>query len=257
MTCILVDESGVYKITNLINDKIYVGSANNLRARWHRHRSELSKNKHHNKHLQSSWNKYGEDCFEFRVIEIVDNISILQNREQYWLDTLKSYDRQNGYNILKKAYTSSGYKHSEEALEKMSIRSRRWHSLHENPMKGVKMSDESKLKMSIIRKKIFLGEGNPFYGRNHSESTKEKISATKRASDIRGVNHPRCKLKESDVILVKLLIRDYDFKPKKISEITNVERHFIGDIKRGKTWSHVDISHIPHYDDYEKGKQLL
>ena len=42
---------GIYKIVNSINNKIYVGSAKNIKKRWSAHKSDLNKNKHHNKHL--------------------------------------------------------------------------------------------------------------------------------------------------------------------------------------------------------------
>lgn len=48
----------IYAILNTINDKVYVGSAVNLRLRWNNHRSQLNLNKHDCQHLQSAWNKY-------------------------------------------------------------------------------------------------------------------------------------------------------------------------------------------------------
>lgn len=80
--------SGIYCFTNIENNKIYVGSARNLRKRLTHHLSNLRLNKHHSKHFQNAWNKYGEDSFEYKVIEFVDDISNLLIREQYYLDTL-------------------------------------------------------------------------------------------------------------------------------------------------------------------------
>lgn len=54
---------GIYKIINLKNNKIYFGSSNNLYKRSADHFSALRKGKHENKHLQSAFNKYGEDSF--------------------------------------------------------------------------------------------------------------------------------------------------------------------------------------------------
>jgi excinuclease UvrABC nuclease subunit len=46
-------KSGIYCIKNIINDKMYIGSAVNLKTRRYEHFHFLTKNKHHNRHLQS------------------------------------------------------------------------------------------------------------------------------------------------------------------------------------------------------------
>jgi group I intron endonuclease len=52
---------GIYKITNVTNNKCYIGSAVNVYNRLGDHRKELRKDRHCNKHFQNSWNKYGEE----------------------------------------------------------------------------------------------------------------------------------------------------------------------------------------------------
>ena len=61
----------IYKITNIINNKIYIGSAIDTYNRFSKHKSQLNKNKHHNSYLQNSWNKYGEQNFKFEIIEYI------------------------------------------------------------------------------------------------------------------------------------------------------------------------------------------
>jgi len=107
-------KSGIYKITNIINNKIYIGSAVNFNKRWNAHRSELKLNKHHCKHLQNSYNKYNENCFIYEIIEIVDNINDLLIKEQYWIDLLKP-----DYNTSKIAGSSLGVKASKETKKKI------------------------------------------------------------------------------------------------------------------------------------------
>ena len=58
----------VYVITNTKNNKSYYGSSGNDDKRWQTHQSTLSNGKHHNFFLQKSWNKYGADAFEFKVL---------------------------------------------------------------------------------------------------------------------------------------------------------------------------------------------
>jgi group I intron endonuclease len=65
----ILKNCGIYVIRNIVNDNIYIGSSVNIKKRFCQHRNSLRKNKHHNKYLQRSWNKYGEENFEFVVIE--------------------------------------------------------------------------------------------------------------------------------------------------------------------------------------------
>src|SRR6476620_11859536 len=60
---------GIYQIRNLINDKRYVGSTSTSFARrWQQHLNLLLQGKHHCKHLQNSWNKYGAEAFAYEII---------------------------------------------------------------------------------------------------------------------------------------------------------------------------------------------
>jgi group I intron endonuclease len=65
----ILKNCGIYIIKNLVNNKIYIGSSVNIGNRFNQHKNSLRKNKHHNKYLQKSWNKHGEENFEFIVIE--------------------------------------------------------------------------------------------------------------------------------------------------------------------------------------------
>ena len=114
---ILPVTSGIYKITCTANQKIYIGSALNLRSRHNNHWIELRLNRHCNIHLQRAWNKHGEHTFVFEVLELVLPIS-LTAREQYWLDKLKPFGRR-GFNIAPHAGSSLGMKHTPEAREKI------------------------------------------------------------------------------------------------------------------------------------------
>lgn len=87
---------GIYKIQNMLNGKIYVGQSVDIEKRWSTHRAELKNNYHHNVHLQSAWNKYGEENFEFSIVEEC-NIDQLDQYEIYWISKFNSYE--NGYNL--------------------------------------------------------------------------------------------------------------------------------------------------------------
>ena len=93
---------GVYKILCISTGKVYIGSSSDIFSRISDHKSRLRGNRHANSYLQNSWNLYGENGFEFSIIEIVNNQDILHEREQYWINFLKSYDRLIGFNLSEK-----------------------------------------------------------------------------------------------------------------------------------------------------------
>ncbi|OFC94646.1 hypothetical protein BTGOE4_10360 [Bacillus thuringiensis] len=95
---------GIYKITCLSNKRFYIGSSNDLKKRKRDHFRELSYNRHHSNRMQRSYNKYGKENFIFEVIEYIFDEVILRNREQYWMDKTKSYDKNIGFNISYNAY---------------------------------------------------------------------------------------------------------------------------------------------------------
>jgi group I intron endonuclease len=150
-------KSGIYKILNLTNNKIYVGSAVNLERRRKAHLNKLKHNSHPNYHLQNSYNLYGSGVFDFTVIEFV-NIKQLIEREQYYIDVLNPE-----YNICPIAGNSLGRKHTKESIEKIKNNSlkRKTHpdtisalKIGRGWNKGLPFSKESREKMSIAKNKI-------------------------------------------------------------------------------------------------------
>jgi hypothetical protein len=89
--------SGIYKITCTVNNKIYIGSAKNIRTRCIHHKSKLKHNKHSNPYLQKAYNKHGKHNFSWKVIEEC-SVSDLLIREQYYINTLIPFNDR-GYNI--------------------------------------------------------------------------------------------------------------------------------------------------------------
>ena len=78
-------KSGIYQIQNRINNHFYIGSAKNIKSRIQEHLVHLRKTKHENIHLQRAFNLYGEENFDFYVVEFC-NPDIRYEIEQYWLD---------------------------------------------------------------------------------------------------------------------------------------------------------------------------
>lgn len=83
---ISISMSGIYRIVNQVNGKVYIGSTRgHFHKRWHDHKRKLKNNNHCNKHLQSAWNLYGEHKFTFEIIEECSKETVLV-REQFYLD---------------------------------------------------------------------------------------------------------------------------------------------------------------------------
>jgi len=59
----------VYLILNTLNGNVYIGQSVNLKVRWGQHRYSLRNSKHHCPHLQRAWSKYGEESFDWIVVE--------------------------------------------------------------------------------------------------------------------------------------------------------------------------------------------
>ena len=64
---------GVYRIRNLHNDKVFIGFATDLPARFNRHKAELKFGNHRNRELQEIWNSFGESAFEFEILDVLDH----------------------------------------------------------------------------------------------------------------------------------------------------------------------------------------
>lgn len=93
--------SGVYQIKNLINGRVYIGSAKCLKVRASQHKRSLEHGCHYNQFLQFDFNKCGSEAFVFEVLEVVDGDKVARcNAEQIWID--KFYG-ENCYNAAKKA----------------------------------------------------------------------------------------------------------------------------------------------------------
>lgn len=177
-----INSSGIYKILNKTNGKFYLGSAVNFRKRWQLHKNQLRNNKHDNRYLQASWNKYGEVNFIFEILEFCAK-DVLLIREQNLIDWMHPE-----YNICKLVANSRlGVKSSPEHIAKIikantgvpkskeqkdKLRLARLGSKLTEEQKQARRdyrhSDEAKLKISNRK------------GWNHSDEAKEKMSLAKK-----------------------------------------------------------------------------
>jgi group I intron endonuclease len=168
--------TGIYQIVNKVNGKRYIGSAVRFDNRKRQHFQSLARGDHHSVALQRAWRMYGEESFEFERLLICSKENLIMY-EQAYMDAFIPE-----YNIVPRAGSQLGYKHTEETRKRMSESRPKGFS----PMKGKKHTEETKAKISANRKGIPSGEMTPerrakigaaHKGRVISPEQRAKISA--------------------------------------------------------------------------------
>jgi group I intron endonuclease len=174
-------ESGIYIIKNVINNKVYIGSAVNIKKRIYEHEWALSRDCHYNKYLQRSWKIHGKNSFIFEKCLIckVDDLIFF---EQLVIDSIIfSNGKDNVYNISPTAGSTLGRKHTEETKIKIGLKSKdRWTGKHH--------TEETK-------EKIRLGNIGINLGRKHTDEARKKMSESHRG--IKFSDEHRKKISES------------------------------------------------------------
>lgn len=131
--------SGIYKITCLANNKIYIGSATDLDGRWKLHIDNARSSRNNVQVVTKAIRRHGEHNFKLEILEYCPREMLIE-REQYYLDTYKPFIRTGrGYNVREKADSNLGIQLREETRLKMSKAS-----------KGRKKSEKTKEKMKQV-----------------------------------------------------------------------------------------------------------
>lgn len=130
----------VYKITNKLTNKVYIGITNQgsgARYRHHWYESRIGEPSP----IHRSMTKYGEENFTLEIIDFADTYDELKEKEKYWIKWYNSTDRSIGYNLTEGGDGTFGRMHSEETKEKIRQKAL-----------GRKASEDTKKKMSESRK---------------------------------------------------------------------------------------------------------
>lgn len=137
------NKSGIYKWINNENGNTYVGSAVNLSKRINSYFEEGELNRN-SRPIKNALLKYGHKKFNLEILEYCEKEDLIK-REQYYLDELTPE-----YNVLKQAYSLLGFKHSDETIEKLKLK-----TLSEEQKEfisqlhiGKEVSEETRLKLS-------------------------------------------------------------------------------------------------------------
>lgn len=186
---------GIYKIMCAESEKFYIGSSENIEGRWIQHKSRLKHNRHENIYMQRTYNKYGPDCFEYSIVEIVDEMINLLTIEQKYLDELKPLlnigkqssggdnisNNPNREDIISRMTKSINDRYAKMTPEERKCMSRPGES-NPNWKGGSSFSvcqcgkKIAKYDKSCMKCRDINGENNPFFNKHHSVETKLKIS---------------------------------------------------------------------------------
>lgn len=228
----LYKTTGIYAIQNKITGMAYVGqTANNFGDRRDSNFAKLRHNKHDNVGLQEDWNKYGEQNYEFRILEILEDCSNIDDREKFWI--AKYRENNKAFNLQSGGKGFPGM-HISEEVKRIIGEKNRQHNL------GKKASEETKLKMSLSHKGYKPSPESIEKGRlkrigiKLSQETKMKISIAKS-----GEKCNLAKYTKEQVLLAREIYDNVCKDYKYISEKTGISRVSLPDIIKRKRWKYI------------------
>ena len=193
---------GIYKITNTINNKCYIGQSKDLVTRIRKHIKTLINGTNRNEHLQNAYNTYGTGNFTIEIIEEC-TAEELDEREIYWIDLYHSYDREYGYNKTRGGTGGNSYYELMDDDEKEVVDQKRKGRQATNKntycytdgfvIKYIYEQDVEQYEaegwyrgvpeyVRVREKFANLGEKNGFYGKHHSEETRKKWSENRKGA---------------------------------------------------------------------------
>lgn len=114
---------GIYKFTNKVNGKVYIGETHNFKVRMQKYKCSHNKNKIIHL-ITRAMLKYGIDGFHYQILEKFPEgtpKSVLLDREEFWIRIYNATNKKIGYNISKRGRERKGFVMSEEARKKISL----------------------------------------------------------------------------------------------------------------------------------------
>ena len=178
----------IYKITNLVNGKLYIGQTNCLKQRYAQYKNSVKVWDDNGQIVIKAILKYGMGRFRFEEIASAKTSDEIDYLEKLLIAQYNSRNKDVGYNI---AEGGSRPKHSEETRRKMSAAISKYYETHDGTWKGKKRSEEAKANMS----KASMGKPGTNKGKKFSKEWRGKISDANRGRKVS--DETRKKLSES------------------------------------------------------------
>lgn len=155
---------GIYCIRNIVNNKVYIGKSKSIYYRIRQHLYDLKNRRieNENAHLMASWYKYGNDNFEYFILEeLEEDEDLCREREIYWMNKYNSLSREFGYNFRQDSSTNM-ITHPETSLKISNRLKKEWEKglrkdhgkkLSENWKNNLKRKEEQSKLFSKIKTK--------------------------------------------------------------------------------------------------------
>lgn len=219
--------SGIYKITNKINNKVYIGQTKNLKSRIQRHLYDFKNNKHPNIYLYNSMRKHGIENFD---VEIIFQGNFNQNElNDLEIDLIRLYnsnDKRFGYNMTEGGDGISGLKRSEITKQKIS-KSKKGKKRTEEHNKNLKEAFEKIIFKSQKGKFVSLQtrqkQSNAQKGKKRSPQSIEKAKQTRLKNDGYKLSEEH-KRKLSEAAKGKKIKKEYVEKSKKAKKFNRARK---------------------------------
>lgn len=247
----------IYKATNVLNGKIYIGKTElEFKRRLNQYRSNSfnCNNTAYNLYICRAIRKYGWENFKWEIIDTAITAAELIEKEIYWIKYFNSFG--SGYNMTKGGEGTKGYKHDEEKRMQIAISHgakpfmlftlegaffkeflSKSHCSRELGIASAVIIDA--LNNKITHAGGFIVVLRDEYSQWGYRLVREKINLAKMSN--RGSNRFNATLKEEDVIRIKHLLIKGIFTFNEIAEKFGVSRGVIGAISRGRDWRHVEV----------------
>ncbi|MBO5180204.1 MAG: GIY-YIG nuclease family protein [Clostridia bacterium] len=224
--------AGIYIIKNVKTGQMLIGQSIDISRRFNQHKRSLEKGNHWNPFLQNSYNKYGKDCFSFKVLEeFLDDTpflkEVLSDSEMYYILAYNIFNNKKHYNLTSGGETP---RISEETKKRISEKMMG----KKNHNYGKKLSVETRKKMSKSTK----GKNHPMYNKKTPQKVKKKISLT--CSKIRNTSgyYRVYKHKRKGNRKDRWVYQYYDEKTNKRISITSIDINKLKEkvIEKGLEW---------------------
>ena len=209
-----IQKKYIYKITNLINGKVYIGQTNNINRRIYEHINDKRKNSL----IHLSIKKYGWDNFDIETLYYGENYN---EEEKKWIDFYNSRNKNFGYNILEGGEDNSGESTPAAINTKHQVD---WVKVLISKTK-LSYNEISKRTGVNIHTVISINRGQSWFDEN----------------EIYPLRNP--KLTDEEVNKIIKLLKTSDFSELKIAKFTNVDRYIIREINLGEQYKRDDISY--------------
>lgn len=179
----------------------------------------------------SHWiRKHGVENIAFRVLQEAESEDI-DALEVFWIEELGTHKSDGGLNLALGGNTRRGWRHSEEARQKIT-----------KALTGRPVSEETRKKISLAQKgkpSSMSPEGLESFRRHVAEriisdETRQKISEASR-----GGGNGCAKITDQDVLEIRRLVAHGGLTQTQIGEMFGIDQTTVSDIKRRKSWKHI------------------